>query len=89
MGNGFSAFRVHLHDLDIAPEGRVVDEIAVSLAVLGNIHIKVVHQFPALPALGLSHRVDAVGHGLGLSEAVFITGQGIALGLLRALKTAR
>ncbi len=80
--NGFAALGVGLHDLDIRLKIGIVDEIAVGRAVLRDIHIKVRHQFAAFPAGYLMHRVDAVGHILGLSKAVLITGQHIALGFL-------
>ena len=77
--NYISGFRIHLDDLDKALEIGVVDEIAVDFTVFGDKHIKVRHQFPALPAGHLMHRVHAVGHFFGMGKAVFVTGQIVTL----------
>lgn len=60
----------------------------VGLAVLRNENIKVIDQFSAFPALGLMHCVDTVRHFLALSKSIFITGDGVALGLDRSVKRA-
>ena len=82
IGNGDAGFRVHLDHLDEAFKIGVVDEVAVGLAVLGDIHFKVVHQLAAFPALGLADDIGAVGELLRLCKAVLIADENIALGFL-------
>ena len=73
--NGFSRFRIHLYDLDIAFKLRIVDEVSVGLSVLADVHIKISHKLSTFPALGLMNRVNSTGHILGLCKAVFIARQ--------------
>ena len=82
IGDGDAGFCVHLDYFDIAFKSCIVDEIAVGLPVLGDIHLKVIHQFPALPAFGLVDDISAVGQLLRLRKTVFITNENIALGFL-------
>ena len=60
----------------------------IGLAVLRNKDIKVIDQLSAFPTLGLMHCVDAVRHLLTLGKSIFITGDGVALGLDRSVKRA-
>ena len=80
IGDALAGFCVHLHHLDIAFKGRVVDEVAVGSAVLCNEHIKVGHLLAALPAGYLMHGIDAIGQFLSLCKAIFVTGEIVALG---------
>ena len=83
--NSLSGFCVLLHDFDEAVKGCIVDKVAISRPILRNEHIKVGHQFAAFPAGNLMDGVDAVRHILGLSKAVFVTGEIITLGSLCAI----
>lgn len=67
---------------------KIVDKVAISRPILRNEHIKVGHQLAAFPARNLMDGVDAVRHILGLSKAVFITGEIITLGVLGNLVAA-
>ena len=80
IGDALAGFCVHLHHLDIAFKGRVVDEVAVGSAVLCNEHIKVGHLLAALPAGYLMHGIDAIGQFLSLCKAIFVTGEIVTLG---------
>ena len=82
IGDGDAGFRVHLDHLDEALKIGVVDKVAVGLAVLGDIHFKIVHQLAAFPALGLADDISAVGQLLRLCKAVLIADENIALGFL-------
>ena len=82
IGDGDAGFRVHLDHLDEALKVGVVDEITVGLAVLSDIHFKIVHQLAAFPALGLADDIGAVGQLFRLSKAVLIADKNIALGFL-------
>ena len=86
--DGLAGFCVLLHDLDEAVKGCIVDKVAISRPILRNEHIKVGHQLAAFPAGNLMDGVDAVRHILGLSKAVFITGEIITLGVLGDLVAA-
>ena len=88
IGNGIAGLCVHLDDLNEGLKVGVVDEVAVGLAVLSNEHIKVAHQFTALPAGNLMHGIHAVGQVLTLGKAVFITGQVVPLRILCCLIAA-
>ena len=83
-----AGFCVHLDYLDIAFKAAVVDKITVSLFILRNEYIKVLHQLTTFPACGLMHGVYAVGHILCLPEAVFIADDNIPLVLLRSSITS-
>ena len=83
--NGLSGFCVLLHDFDEAVKGCIVDKVAISRPVLRDEHIKVGHQLAALPPGHLMDGVNAVRHILGLSKAVFVTGEIITLGSLCAI----
>ena len=82
IGDGDAGFRVHLDHLDEALKVGVVDEITVGLAVLSDIHFKIVHQLAAFPALGLTDDIGAVGQLLRLCKAVLIADEDIALRFL-------
>ena len=82
IGNGDAGFRIHLDHLDEALKIGVVDEVAVGLTILSDIHFKVVHQLAAFPALGLADDIGAVGQLLRLCKAVLIADENIALGFL-------
>ena len=82
IGDGDAGFRVHLDHLDEALKIGVVDKVAVGLAVLGDIHFKIVHQLAAFPALGLTDDIGAVGQLLRLCKAVLIADEDIALRFL-------
>ena len=82
IGDGDAGFRVHLDHLDEALKVGVVDEITVGLAVLSDIHFKIVHQLAAFPALGLADDIGAVGQLLRLCKAVLIADEDIALRFL-------
>ena len=71
--NVFTAFCVHLNNLDIAFKVCVVNKIAVGLTVLSNEHIKVFHKLTTFPACGLMNGIYAVRHILCLTKTVFIT----------------
>ena len=86
--DGLAGFCVLLHDLDEAVKRCIVDKVAISRPILRNEHIKVGHQFAALPAGYLMDGVDAVRHILCLSKADFITGKIITLGVLGNLVAA-
>ena len=77
-----------LHHLDIALKIGIVDKVAVGLTVLIDEHIKGLHQLTPLPSRGLLYGVDAVGHVLGLGEAVLIAGEDVTLGFLGSFITA-
>ena len=49
---------------------------------MGDIHLKVIHQLAAFPALGLADDISAVGQLFRLRKAVFIANENIALGFL-------
>jgi len=53
--------------------------MAVGLSILGNEHIKVLHQLTTFPAFRLVDSVNAVRHILCLTEAIFITDNTITL----------
>ena len=80
--NDLARFGVHLDDLDITLKVAVVGKVAIGLSVLGDIHIKIGKQLTAVPALGLMHRVDAVGQVFCDCISVFIAGQIVTLGCL-------
>ena len=79
IGDGHAGFRVHLNYLDEALKISVVDKVAVGLAVLGDIHFKIVHQLAAFPALGLADDIGAIGQLLRLCKAVLIADEDITL----------
>ena len=79
IGDGDAGFRVHLDHLDEAGKIGVVDEVTVGLPVLCNIHLKIVHQLAAFPALGLADDIGAVGQLFRLSKAILVTGENVAL----------
>ena len=89
IGDGDAGFRVHLDHLDEAGKIGVVDEVTVGLPVLCNIHLKIVHQLAAFPALGLADDIGAVGQLLRLSKAVLIADKDIALGFPGVFIAAR
>ena len=74
--------------MDIAFKISVVHQIAVGLSVFSDEHVKIVHQFSAFPTGYLRDGVNAVGHILCLSKAVFIADQRITLGFLCVCKAA-
>ena len=86
--NVFTAFCVHLDNLDIAFKVCVVDKIAVGLSVLSNEHIKVLHQLTTFPTGGLMNGIYAVRHILCLPETVFITDNDISFIFFCCVKTA-
>ena len=59
--NDLARFGIHLDDLDITLKIAVVGKVAIGLPVLGDIHIEIGKQLTTVPALGLMHRVDAIG----------------------------
>ena len=59
--NDLARFGIHLDDLDITLKIAVVGKVAIGVPVLGDIHIEIGKQLTAVPALGLMHRVDAIG----------------------------
>ena len=67
----------------------VVDEIAVGLSVLRDIHLKIGHEFPAGPAHRLVNRVNPVWEIDALAVAVFVANKVIALGFLGIFIAAR
>ena len=83
--NDLARFGVHLDDLDIALKIAIVGKVAIGLPVLGDIHIEIGKQLTAVPALGLMHRVDAVGQVFCDRIAVFVAGQVVTLGCLGAV----
>ena len=80
-GDGLARLRVQLDDLDIALEHGVVDQIAVGVAVLGDIHVKGGHQLPAIPAGHLLHGIDAIGQVFTLGKAVLVAGEEVFLAI--------
>ena len=82
IGNSDAGFRIHLDHLDEALKIGVVDKVAVGLAILGDIHFKIVHQLAAFPALGLADDIGAIRQLFRLSKAVLIADKNIALGFL-------
>ena len=80
--NDLACFSVHLDDLDIALKIAVVCKVVIGLPVLGDIHIEIGKQLTAVPALGLMHRVDAVGQVFCDCIAVFVADQVVTLGCL-------
>ena len=88
IGNGLARFCVHLDYLDIAFKIAVVNQIAVSLGVLCDEHIKIIHQLPAFPAGYLMDGICAVRHILCLCKAVLVAGQSITLRFLCVFKRA-
>ncbi len=59
--NDPARFGIHLDDLDITLKIAVACKVAIGLSILRDIHIEIGKQLTAVPALGLVHRVDAVG----------------------------
>ena len=74
--------------MDIAFKIAVVNQIAVSLGVLCDEHIKIIHQLPAFPAGYLMDGICAVRHILCLCKAVLIADERITLGFLCVRKRA-
>ena len=82
IGDGNTSFRIHLDHLDEALKVGVVDEIAVGLAVLSDIHFKIVHQLSAFPAFCLVDNIGSIGQLFGLCKAILVTGENVALRFL-------
>ena len=59
------------------------------MPVLGDIHLEIVHQLPALPAFGLVDDIRSVGQLFRLRKTVLIADENIALGILCRVIVAR
>ena len=79
-----AGFCIGFHYTDIAFKAAVVDKITVSLFILSNEHIKVLHQLTTFPAGDLMNGIYAVRHILCLPEAVFVADDNISFVLLRS-----
>ena len=75
--NDFPRFRVLFHHLQLGVKGGIVDEVAVHLPLLIDIHVKGREKLRALPAFGLLHRIHPIGQPLAHGVPEFIRHQSV------------
>ena len=88
IGNGFLRLRIHLDRFQVCLELRIVDEVLIGLAVLGDADGKGRHQLSAVPAFRLLHNILAVGQILALGESVLIADKDVPLVRIRCIEAA-
>ena len=71
--NCLSTFGIDFYHIYETFKVSIVDNIAISLSVLCNEHIKVIHQFTTFPTGSLVYCVDTIRHIFCLTKTVFIT----------------